>query len=71
MTQEKTNWFKQHADTIIVISTILGGVYWMSGKFEEIEKRFDAIEKDLVVIKTVMIMKGIMPEALAETGDAS
>ena len=64
MTQEKVNWFTKHVDTIIVLSTLFGGVFWMNGKFDDIEKRFDVIEKDLVVIKTVMIMKGIMPESL-------
>jgi len=43
---------------ILIISTIVGAAVWMNGKF-------NAIEKDIAVIKTVLIMKDIMPERLA------
>jgi hypothetical protein len=51
-------WFKKHTDTALVLSAILGAVIWMNG-------RFNQIEKDILVIKTVLIMKGIMPSELA------
>lgn len=50
-------WFKKHADTVIILGSMVTSVLWMNGKFNE-------IEKDLTVIKTVLIMKGIMPESL-------
>lgn len=59
------DWFKKHADTVVVISTIIGAMIWMNTKFNEIDKRFADMERELAVIKTVMIMKGIMPDSLA------
>lgn len=52
------DWFKKHVDTVVVLGAILGSVLWMNGKFNE-------IEKDMAVIKTVLIMKDIMPKELA------
>lgn len=46
----KFEWIKQHADTIILLSTICAGLLWMNGKFND-------LEKDIAVIKTVLVMK--------------
>lgn len=59
--------FKKHVDTVIILGGILSSVFWMNGKFAEMDKRFNDIEKDIVMIKTVMIMKNIMPNELAKT----
>lgn len=56
---------KKHVDTVIILSAILSAVFWMNGKFNEIDKRFYEIEKDMHVLKSVMIMKNIMPNELA------
>jgi hypothetical protein len=56
------NWFKQHADTISVIGSIFLGFLWMNGKF-------NGLDKDLTVIKTVLIMKNIMPIELAKVDE--
>ena len=53
---------KKHVDTVIVIGAILSSMLWMNGKFNE-------IEKDMAVIKTVLIMRGIMPSELAMKGE--
>jgi len=50
--------FKKHVDTVIIIGTILSSMLWMNGKFND-------LEKDIVMIKTVLIMKNIMPTELA------
>lgn len=50
--------FKKHVDTVIILTGILASVLWMNGKFNE-------IEKDITIIKTVLIMKNIMPIELA------
>lgn len=55
------DWFKKHADTVIVIGLMLSGFLWMNGKF-------NGIEKDMAVVKTVLILKGIMPTELAIAG---
>lgn len=51
-------WFKKHTDTVIILAAILSSVLWMNGKFND-------IEKDIAVMKTVLIMKNIMPSELA------
>jgi len=51
-------WFKKHVDTVIVLTGILGSLIWMNGKF-------NTIEKDIAIVKTVLIMKQIMPQELA------
>ncbi len=50
---------KKHVDTVIILGGILGSVLWMNGKFNE-------LEKEIAIVKTVLIIKGIMPEALAK-----
>lgn len=54
------NWFLKHVDTLAVIATVLSGFLWINGKFND-------IEKDIAVIKTVMIMKNIVgPDVLSK-----
>lgn len=52
-------WFKKHVDTAVILGAICGSLIWMNGKFNE-------IEKDLAIMKTVLIMKNIMPKELAK-----
>lgn len=53
---------------------------WMNSQFNNINDKFDtrfnhlenrltAIEKDLTIIKTILFMKGIMPNELAKGED--
>lgn len=51
------DWFKKHIDTVIVLGGILSAVLWMNHKFAE-------LEKDMAIIKTVLIMRNIMPPEL-------
>jgi hypothetical protein len=55
----KIEWLNKHADTMIVLGGILSSVLWMNGKFT-------GIEKDIAVVKTVLIIKNIMPVELAQ-----
>lgn len=48
---------KKYVDTAIVLGGILGAMIWISGKFNDIDRR-------LIRIETVMIMKGIIPSEL-------
>ncbi len=52
-------WMKKHTDAIMVIGAIIGSMLWMNGKFNE-------IEKDIAVIKAVLVMKQILPAELAK-----
>jgi hypothetical protein len=52
------DWVKKHVDTVIILAAFGSSVLWMNGKF-------NTLEKDMAIIKTVLIMKGIMPSELA------
>ncbi len=51
------DWIKKHVDTVAVLGGVLAAVLWMNGQFNE-------VKKELAIIKTVLIIKGIMPESL-------
>lgn len=53
------DWFKKHVDTVIILGGILTSIIWMNAKFNN-------IEKDVAVIKAVLIMKNILPPELAK-----
>lgn len=52
-------WFKQHADTIAIIGTFMACFWTLNSKINE-------MDKDLAVIKAVLIMKNIMPTELCK-----
>lgn len=60
---EKNNWIKEHADTVAIIFSVflsmLSGVMWINGELND-------LKRDIAVIKTVLIMKNIMPENLVK-----
>ena len=69
------DWFKKHADSIATISTIVVAVVWMNGRFSSMEKEmnqrfsslemsFSRLEKDISIIKTVLVN---IPPAKAES----
>lgn len=51
------DWFKNHADTLAILGTFAICFWTMNEKI-------NAIEKDVAVIKTVLILKNIMPNEL-------
>jgi len=55
-------WFKQHADTIAIL-TVFAGCFW------NLNEKINAIDKDLAIIKTVLVMKNIIPNELCGNGD--
>jgi len=59
MEHDKKNWLTKHVDTIVILGAILSSMLWINGKFND-------IEKDVVMIKTVLILKNIMPSELAK-----
>lgn len=58
------NWFKNHQDTLAIISTVIGCMLWLNGHLNGIDRRFGEVDKDLAIIKTVLIMKDICPKEL-------
>ena len=51
------DWFKRHVDTVIVLAALFSGFLWINGKFNDVDRR-------LVRIETVLIMKNIIPSGL-------
>jgi hypothetical protein len=58
------DWMKKHVDTVIILGAFGASILWMNGKFNE-------LEKDMAVIKAVLVMKNIMPIELAHHGDTN
>ncbi len=58
-------WFKKHTDAIIILGAMASSMLWMNHQFNMVNNRFVAIEKDMAVIKTVLLMKQILPPELA------
>jgi hypothetical protein len=52
------DWLKQHADTLVILSSFVLCFWTMNEKINN-------IEKDLTIVKTVLIMQNIMPIELA------
>lgn len=58
-------WIKKHTDTVIVLTGIVSSMIWMNGKFTRVAQQLNDLEKEISIVKTVLIMKGIMPVELA------
>lgn len=56
------DWVKKHVDLVVMLAAFASSMLWLNGKFND-------IEKDIVVMKTVLIMKNIMPSELAAKGE--
>jgi len=51
-------WFKNHADTIAIL-TMFAFCFW------NLNEKINTIDKEMAIIKTVMIIKNILPNELA------
>ncbi len=60
--ESQKDWLKRHADTVVIMAGILGSFLWMTGKINDIDRK-------LIRIETVLIIKGIMPSELAAKSD--
>lgn len=62
-------WFQKHGDPIIILGTFAACFWNMNKKFNDrfssLEKEMGVIEKEVAVIKTVLLMHHIMPLELA------
>ena len=56
------DWIKKHADTIVILGSFALCFWNMNEKFNE---RFNALEKDITIIKTALVIKNIMPSEMA------
>lgn len=64
------NWFKKHSDTITIIVAMFTIFIWIDTKFdtkfEKINDRLIALEKDMSGIKIILSMKGMECNKLAK-----
>lgn len=60
------DWMKKHVDTVIILTAFGASLLWMNGKFNDVEKDIASLRTDIAVVKTVLIMKNIMPSDLAK-----
>jgi len=59
------DWLRKHTDTVIILGGIVSAMIWMNGKFNQ-------LQKDVAIIKTVMLLKGILPpELVAAKGEST
>lgn len=72
------DWIKKHVDTVIILGAFGSAVLWMNSKFNEVDRQFAQVDKqfadihqELAVMKTVLIMKNIMPVELASNHEDS
>ncbi len=63
------DWIKKHVDTVIILSSFAASMLWMNGKFNEIDMKFKDLDKEIAVLKAVLIMRNIMPVELAKKED--
>ena len=70
------DWFTKHADTAAVLGSVLGAVIWINAQFGDVQTQFGVVhaeiskvKEDVAIIKTILIMKGLMPCELAEKGE--
>ncbi len=66
------DWLKKHGDTAAILTVLLMAYFWVDSKFDnmsvkiaDLQKQVYEIEKDVAIIRTVMIMKNIYPEQMA------
>lgn len=52
------NWISKHADAAVVLGGIIVSTLWMNNKFHE-------LKEDIIVMKTILMMKDIYPKELA------
>lgn len=76
------NWIGKHIDTLMVLATLAGGFVWLNSKFYDTEQKINyeirrvedrllSIERDVSTIKTVLFMKGILPNEYASNSTLS
>jgi hypothetical protein len=63
--EERTNWFKKHADTLAILGAFAVCFWTFDGKLYDMNTRLNTIDHRLTVIETVLVMKNIMPQDLS------
>lgn len=62
-------WVKKHVDTVVVLGGILSAMIWINAKFADVHNDHKNLEKDVAVIKTVLMLKEIYPKEMAANSE--
>lgn len=60
---------KKHIDTIIILGGILSSFLWMNSSINSIKEEVNSLKVDIAIMKTVLIMKNVMPSELAQNNE--
>lgn len=63
------DWCKKHVDTVMILTAIISSMLWMNHQFNSVDARFATLEKEIAIIKTVLVMKQILPVELCKNAD--
>ena len=58
-------WMTKHMDTVAILTSVIGCCLWMNTRFNDMDREISSLRTDMAVMKTVLIMKEIMPRELA------
>jgi hypothetical protein len=59
------NLFKKHVDTTIVVGAILSSFLWMNSAINDLSRDIARLDRDISVVKAVLILKSILPAEMA------
>jgi len=60
-------WIKNHADTGIIVAAVLFALNYNINKFGKIDDKLSVMEKDITMIKTVLILNHMIPPELVKS----
>ena len=53
--------FKKHADTLIIIGSIVSSCLWINGKFNEVDKDISIVRLEMAYIKQeIAVLKAVL-----------
>jgi hypothetical protein len=61
------DWFKKHTDAIIVLTAVISCNFWMNGRLSDLRADIARLDRDIIVIKTVLLLKNIYPQELVKS----
>lgn len=66
MREEKTGFFQKHVEMFTILGVMVAGFALQEVRFSRIDARMSALEKEVTQIKTVLIIRGMMPDCMAK-----
>jgi hypothetical protein len=67
--RDAKTWINKHVDTIVILGGILTAVLWMNSNMNDLKNEISLLKTDVAIMKTIMILKNIMPAEMAKCSD--